>query len=80
MNEKIQKIEESLLKNNQKISEYKAKIAKLQKSNSTVTENDDGTTTWVIRYKFTQAGENTYSVSTRGTAWSEAKTFTTTVA
>ena len=34
MNEKIQKIEECLLKNNQKISEYKAKIAKLQKRNS----------------------------------------------
>ena len=34
MNEKIQKIEENLLKNNQKISEYKAKIAKLQKRNS----------------------------------------------
>ena len=34
LNEKIQKIEESLLKNNQKISEYKAKITKLQKKNS----------------------------------------------
>ena len=48
-------------------------------TNVTVTENEDGTTTWVIRYKFTQAGENTYSVSTRGPAWSEAKTFITTV-
>ena len=49
-------------------------------TNVTDTENEDGTTTWVIRYKFTQAGENTYFVSTRGPAWSEAKTFTATVA
>ena len=48
-------------------------------TNVTITENEDGTTTWVIRYKFTQAGENTYSVLTRGPAWGEAKTFITTV-
>ena len=47
-------------------------------TNTTVTR-ENGLMIWVISYKFTQSGENTYSVSTRGSAWSEAKTFTVTV-
>ena len=39
-------------------------------TNTTVT-TENGLKTWVISYKFTQAGSNEYSVATRGTAWTE---------
>lgn len=41
-------------------------------SNTTVTDNGDGSLTWVIRYKFTKAGELPISAQTRGNTWSMA--------
>jgi hypothetical protein len=41
--------------------------------NVTVTDNGDGTATWVIRYRFANVGDaQTWNVLCRGRAWSEA--------
>lgn len=41
-------------------------------SNTTVTDNEDGSFTWVIRYKFTKVGDLAISAQTRGNTWSTA--------
>lgn len=38
---------------------------------TSVTDNGDGTSTWVINYRFASAGEATWAVQCRGNAWSD---------
>jgi hypothetical protein len=41
-------------------------------------ESENGLTTWVVKYKFNPAQDNTYTVQSRGPAWGEGKSISVT--
>lgn len=45
---------------------------KTSQNTVSVTDNDDGTTTWVVKYRFATAGTATVTAQARGNAWSSA--------
>ena len=49
-------------------------------NNATRVDNGDGTATWTINYRFSSAGEQTWTAQCRGNKWSTATEFTLTVA
>ena len=59
-------------------------VGTYQATSSTVTKVDDaaaGTSTWTLKYRFFEEGEQTWSVQSRGNDWSATATsFTFTVA
>ena len=58
-------------------------VGTYQATSSTVTKVDDaaaGTSTWTLKYRFFEEGEQTWSVQSRGNEWSAATSFTFSVA